>query len=310
MENLVVGVDLGASKIALGLVNDSDEVVTATRFPTHAERGPEQAAERIVAAVHDFERMTGRRVDAVGVCSPGPVDHFGGIIVAPPNMPTWRSVPFRAMLQDALQRPVTLEHDAKASALGEFHAGAGKTFGARDLAYIIIGTGVGAAMIIDGQLFRGRRDEAGEVGHVTIDRNGAPGSSGVLGCLESFTSGPSLERRYATLSGTSGVTGEQIVQRADAGDPHAAAVLVDAGDALAAGVGILAMVMDIDLFVIGGSVARAGERLLGPARAALPKYCYKHVAPRLTLVETALHENGAILGAAWQARDLFSRAQS
>jgi len=310
MADTVVGVDLGASKIALGLVDASDALLESMRMPTHAERGPEQAVQRIVDSVAAMERSSGRRVAAVGVCSPGPVDHFRGIIVAPPNMPTWRDVPFRAMLHDALGRPVTLEHDAKASALGEFHAGAGKALGARDLAYIIIGTGVGAAMIVDGQLFRGRRDEAGEVGHVTIDRHGAPGSSGVLGCFESFTSGPSLERRYAALSGKTGVTGEQIVQLFDAGDPHAIDVITDAGDALAAGVGILAMVMDIDLFVIGGSVARAGERLLRPARAALPKYCYKHVAPRLTLVETALHESGAILGAAWQARESLSPLSS
>ncbi|MCX6019696.1 MAG: ROK family protein [Chloroflexi bacterium] len=297
-----VGVDLGASKIALGLVDESDALLDWGRMPTCAELGPEQAVQRIVDSIVAMERAAGRRVDAVGVCSPGPVDHFNGVIVAPPNMPTWRNVPFRAMLQDALGRPVTLEHDAKASAIGEFHAGAGKALGARDLAFIIIGTGVGAAMIIDERVFRGRRDEAGEVGHVTIDRHGAPGSSGVLGCLESFTSGPSLERHYAALSGASGVTGEQIVHLANQGEPHASAVLDDAGDALAAGVGILAMVMDIDLFIIGGSVARAGERLLRPARAALPKYCYPHVAARITLAETALHETGAILGAAWQAR--------
>lgn len=311
MSYWVVGVDLGASKVAMSLVNPADGLAASRRFPTNAHLGPEQAAANIVQAVRDMEAETGARAKAIGIGSPGPVDHANGMIVAPPNMPTWRDVPFRQMIAGATGVPVSIEHDAKAAALGELHAGAGKARGARDLAYVIVGTGVGAAIIIDGQLFRGRHDSAGEIGHVTIDRNGLPGSSGVLGCVESFTSGPYLavqyERRGGVAPANVTLNGESIVRLAAHGDAIANAVLDDAGDALAAGVSIIAMLMDIDLYVIGGSVAKAGERLLAPARAALPKYCYTHVAKRIEIVETPLHESGAILGCAWQARELIAK---
>lgn len=310
MTNWVAGIDLGASKVAMSLVNPADQLAASRRFSTNTHLGPEQAAARIVAALREMEVETGARAEAIGICSPGPVDHAAGVIVAPPNMPTWRDVPFRQMIMDGTGLPVTLEHDAKAAALGELYVGAGKQRGVRDLAYVIAGTGVGAAIIVNGQLFRGQHDSAGEVGHVTIDRRALPGSSGVFGCMESFLSGPYIAIQYERSGGKApaGVTlnGESIGQLAAQGDPVANAVLDDAGDALAAGIGIIAMLMDIDLFVIGGSVAKLGERLLAPARAALPRYVYKHVAPRVTIVETQLHESGAILGAAWQARELLN----
>ena len=307
MNNWVVGVDLGASKVAMSLVSPANALVASRRFSTEAQRGPALVVQQIAQAIGEMTSEAHVRIGAAGVCSPGPVDHVAGVIVDPPNLPGWRNVPFRHMLADALGVPVSLEHDAKAAALGEFYFGAGHERNARDMAYVIVGTGVGAALILDGQLYRGRSNSAGEVGHITLDRLGEPGSAGVPGCVESFTSGPALVHRYLQRTGQPpGVlSGADVIQLAAQGDAHALAVLNDAGDALGAAIATMAMLMDVDLYVIGGGVAKAGDVLLEPARKALPKYAFQSVAARINIVATQLHEAGPVLGCAWQARKLI-----
>lgn len=308
MNNWVVGIDLGASKIALSLVSPSNELVASRRFPTEAELGPAAAAARIAQAIDEMTTEAHVAIGAAGVCSPGPVDHVAGLILEPSNLPGWRNVPFRQMLAEQLGVPVNLEHDGKAAALGEFYFGVGRERHVRDLAYVIVGTGVGAAFILDAQLYRGRTNSAGEVGHITLDRLGEPGSAGVPGCVESFMSGPALVQRYtrraASASAERVASGADVVRLATLGDAHAQAVMNDAGDALGAAIATMAMLMDIDLYVIGGSVAKAGDVLLEPARKALAKYAFHAVASRIHIVATQLHEAGAILGCAWQARQI------
>ena len=116
------------------------------------------------------------------------------MLLDPPNLTGWVNVPLRQMLVDRLGLPVTLEHDAKAAALGEYHYGAGR--GERDMVYIVVGTGVGSALILDGKVHRGRNNSAGEVGHITIRTTGDVCSCGNVGCVESFTAGPAIARTY------------------------------------------------------------------------------------------------------------------
>ena len=307
----VIGADLGATKIALGLISPEDKIVATRRIPTESQRGPANAVQRMVQAVREMEAEAGARAAALGLCSPGPVDHVDGLIVDPPNLyPSWHHQPLRQMLVDALRIPVILEHDAKAAGLGEYHFGAGR--GARDMVFIIVGTGVGAAIILDGQLYRGRHNSAGEVGHVTINRFDRPGTSGVPGNVESYISGPALVANFLNREGARRakqdlqINGEFITQLAQQGDPNALAVFADAGDALAACVATVAMMMDIDLFVVGASVSKAGDLLLAPARAAVHKYGFKSVTDRIRIEVTQLHDSGAILGCGWQARELLA----
>lgn len=311
MKDWVVGIDLGGTKIALGLVNPDDEIVVTRRFPTEVNKGPQYAIDRIAESIADLSRESRIEVKSVGVCCPGPVDHETGVIIDPPNL-GWRNVPFRKMLSDKLGLPVSLEHDAKAAALGEFFYGAGQEHHARDLVYVIVGTGVGAAIILDGQLYRGRNNASGEIGHVTIDRSGEPGSSGVIGCVESHISGPNLVKHYLRrVNRNEGdLTGEDIARLARENDPNALAVMNDAGDALGAAVATMSSLMDVDLFVIGGSVSRTGDLLLSPARNGLRKYALESIASRIKIVETKLHENAPILGCAAQAKQLLKRQKN
>ncbi len=310
MNDWVVGIDLGATKIALGLVDPQNNVVAQRRILTNAADGPESAVERMAASIAELgvALPADQKIAAVGICSPGPLDHDAGVIIDPPNLTGWRDVPLQQMMEAKLNVPVRLEHDAKAAALGEFYYGAGQ--GEQHMIYVVAGTGVGAAIIINGQLYRGMHNFAGEVGHITIDRNGDPCGSGVRGCVQEYICGPGLARHYARLKGenpaSTDVTGEQVAELAEAGDEVALQVMTQAGEALGTAVASMAMILDIELYVIGGSVVKAGELLLGPARQTVPHFCFDSVAATVRIVPAALHENGAILGCAWLARQALS----
>ena len=302
MDKWVIGIDLGATKVAMGLVSPDDRIVVQKRFVTDVPAGPLPTLERMAQTVREFAAQAPAPVHAIGICSPGPIDHVNGIILDPPNL-RWHNTPFREMLAQHTGLPVVLEHDAKASAIGEFYFGVGRDLNARDLVYVIVGTGIGCAMLIDGQVYRGRTNSAGEIGHITIDRHGPISTGGVPGGVEVYAGGPSIEQHFARLSGMR-LTGAEIAQRARDGDANALAAYEDAGDALGAAIASVAMMMDIDLYVIGGSVAKAGELVLAPARKAVLKYSFSSVGPRIRIHATKLHEDGAILGAGWLARNL------
>jgi glucokinase len=221
------------------------------------------------------------------------------------------STPLRQLLADRLGLPVALEHDAKAAALGEYHYGAGR--GERSMVYVVVGTGVGAAIIVDGELFCGSHNVAGEIGHTTLDPGGPVCSCGNRGCVETYLAGPWLARRFRRLVSNPAdeavgapplpsVTGELVARLAALGDARAKRVMNEAGQALGTAVATMAMVLDIDLFVVGSSVAKAGDLLLQPARDSVPLHAYASVACRVRIVPTTLGDDGPVLGCAWLAR--------
>ena len=311
MDNWVVGVDLGATKIALGLIGSDNQIVARCRVPTDAHKGLRPVVERIAGCVDELREAVpaGERISALGICSPGPVDHLAGVLLEPPNLPKLHHAPLRDALCERLGLPVALEHDAKASALGEYHYGAGR--GERSMVFIVLGTGVGGAIIIDGQLYRGMSSSAGEIGHITLDRNGELCACGCRGCVETFVSGPALARRFVRAAKAAGleespepVTGERVAHLARQGDPLAVRVMTEGGEALGVAIASIAMILDIELYVIGSSVARAGDLILDPARRTVPDCSYRSVSSRVRITTTELWDDGPILGCGWLARQI------
>ena len=311
MTGYVIGADLGGTKIELGLVDPADRIVARKRISTEAERGPASVVERIAACVDGLAAHLPpqERIAAMGMCTPGPVDHVNGILLDPPNVRGLHHAPLGALLTERLGIPVRLEHDAKAAALGEFYFGAGR--GEQSMVYIIVGTGVGAALIMDGAIYRGMHNSAGEFGHTVLDRNGLLCSCGNRGCVETFMSGPRLAQWYELLQTgrqsvvqrpQSPLTGEAVATLATQGDPVALAVITQAGEALGAAIATLAMIVNIDLYVVGGSVAKCGEWLLAPARQAVPRHAFASVAAHVQVVASGLDTDAPILGCAWLAR--------
>ncbi len=299
-----IGIDLGGSKIALGLVGSHDEIVARRRINTDADAGLESVLDRIAreVAALNAELPADASVSALGVGAPGPVDHVSGDLLTLVNLPGISNTPFRRALSERLSLPVRLNHDAKVAALGEFHFGAGTD---RDsMIYIVIGTGVGAAIIYEGALLYGESNSAGESGHMTVDPKGHLCHCGSRGCLETYTSGPALSKHYAAASGEI-ISGDGIARRALNGDEMALRVFNDAGRALGIAIASLAMTLNIETFVIGGSVAKAGDLLLAPARESLKGYSFKAVSARVKVIASALGEDAPILGAAHMARQLL-----
>lgn len=299
----VIGIDLGGSKIALGLVGPGEEILARRRIDTDADAGLDSVVERIAVEVMALrERLApAEAIAAVGVGAPGPLDHIKGELLTLVNLPGLSNTPFRRALSERLSLPVALDHDAKAAALGEFHFGAGQ--GRDSMIYIVIGTGVGAAIIYQGELLYGEGNSAGESGHMTVDPRGRLCHCGSRGCLEAYAGGPALSRQYATTTGAV-ISGGEIAARARAGDEAALEVFDEAGRALGIAIASLAMTLNIETFVIGGSVAKAGDLLLGPARESLLGYSFRAVSARLRVVASELGEDAPILGAATLARGL------
>lgn len=305
---------MGGTKIDMGLVDPHDRIVARRRLPTNDADGPQAVVERIAQNASELanELPDNEKIAALGICTPGPVDHQSGTILDPPNIPGLRHTPFRDMLSERLGVPVSLEHDAKAAGLGDFYYGAGRK--ADSMVYVVVGTGVGAAIIAAGQLYRGEHNYAGEFGHMTLDRHGARCSCGSRGCVETFMSGPWLARRYrqaveqggwhSTIADLQSITGEQVAERAQQRDPLAVKIIVEAGEALGVAIASMAMMVNIDLYVIGGSVYKCGDLFLDPARKMVPRYSFQSVSRNVRIVATELDTDGPILGCAWQARQI------
>jgi glucokinase len=319
----VVAIDLGGTKIDLGLIAPDNTIVGRKRIAANTFDGIDTVIARMREQI-DLLRVhlpKGQSISAVGMCAPGPLDHMMGTLKDPPNIGL-QHVPIGPMLQEKLGVPVKLEHDAKAAALGEYHYGAGR--GHKHMVYIVAGTGVGGAMIDDGKLIRGVQNSAGEIGHISLDRNGMVCNCGSRGCAQTYLAGPYLVERYGERKKEergkrkeenphsslaiphSSLTGEDIPHLASQGDEVAKQVLHEAGEALGLLVATLAVTLDVELYVLGGSVAKLGDLLLEPARNIAPKYMLSSLAPRVKIELSQLQGDEALLGCAYLARQTFT----
>lgn len=300
----VAGVDLGATKIAAGLVSPANQIIKKVYQETRPAEGPQAVVERIAACLEQLKSAlpAGETMAGLGVCCPGPLDHTAGLVLDPPNLTGWLNVPLRQMLEDRLGLPAPIEHDAKAAALGEFHFGAGREV--NDMIYIVVGTGVGAAIIVNGELYRGPTNSAGELGHITVDLHGPACSCGSNGCLEVYTAGPDLVDRYREIMQGTGLEppstldGKIIAGLAAQGQPQALQVFEQAGQALGVGIATMAHLFDITTYIIGGSVVQAGDLLLEPTRRAARYRAFASFAARIKVLACELGDDGAILGMA------------
>ncbi|MBI1880324.1 MAG: ROK family protein [Chloroflexi bacterium] len=305
----VIGVDLGGTKIATGLVNPQNQIVEKVYVNTDIAEGPPAVVERIARCVEQLRSAlpTRQKVKAMGVCCPGPLDHLAGVVLDPPNLTGWINVPLQRLLEERLGLPAPIEHDAKAAALGEFYFGAGRD--TNDMIFVVVGTGVGAAIIIGGELYRGSTNSAGEVGHITVDMHGPACSCGSNGCVEVYVAGPDLAQRFREavadqpLALPETMDGRYVAELAAQGQPQARQVFQQAGQALGVAIATMAHLFDIDFYVIGGSVAQAGDLLLEPTRAAVRYRAFESIGSRVKVVASSLGDDAAILGCAWMARE-------
>lgn len=294
-----LALDVGGTKIAAGLIDtDGTLLYTATR-PTRGDQGPEVVWAVVAELLGDVLAKAGGRVAAVGIGSAGPVDVNAGT-VSPINIPGWHGFALRDRVAAAVPGvPVRLGGDGVCMALGEHRYGAGR--GTRSMLGMVVSTGVGGGLVLDGAPFHGRTGNAGHVGHVVVDADGEPCRCGGRGCVETISSGPALVR-WALANGWTPETAEAdakaLAAAAEAGDPVARRAFRRGAEALAAMIASVAAVCDLDLVVIGGGVGKSGALLFDPLRAALSEHARLDFLAGLHVVPAELGGDAGLVGAA------------
>lgn len=309
---LALGVDVGGTKIAGGVVDDAGRVVDAVQRATPGD-DPDATQAAIVDVIDTLRSR--HDVLAVGVGAAAWIDSRSGALVFAPHI-VWRGVHLQEVLATHVEVPVVVENDANAAAWAEYRFGAGR--GYRVLACVTLGTGIGGGLVIDGRLIRGGHGMAGEFGHVTVVPDGRLCACGGRGCWEMYASGRALGRDARELAaqspataahlialagGVEGIDGPLVAQAALDGDPAAVALCTTVGRWLGRGLAGLAAVLDPDIFVVGGGAAQAGDLLLGPAREefelSLSGRGFRPVAP---VHPATLGPQAGLVGAADLAR--------
>lgn len=301
-EQVVAGIDIGGTKIAIALENRSGERIAARRLPTETELGPERILENICRAMEEMLDETATELTSIGVGCPGPIDIEHGLVLSPANLPDWVEFPIVERLEQRFGVGVALDNDANAAALGEYFHGAGRGF--RDMFYVTISTGIGGAIICDGRIHHGVQAGAGEIGHTVVDTDGIRCRCGITGCLETIASGTGIARRMREkLAAQNGaedldnVTAETVVERVKKGDATARAIWDETIEFLAIGLGNAITLIAPEAVVIGGGVAEAGELLLAPLRQSIVKNVSMVPVDRIEILKASLGSESGVCGA-------------
>ena len=307
-----VGIDIGGTKIAGALVNEVGEILRDLKVPTPAN-DPAALQAAVVKMVEELR--SGEQVSAVGVAAAGFIDANQSVVYYAPNL-SWRNEPLKEKLEAELGLPVVIENDANAAGWAEYRFGAGA--GYHHMMMLTIGTGVGGAIVANGELFRGGFGIGAELGHMNFIPKGKLCGCGQHGCLEQYGSGTALlnsakelvasgseeAKRLKELSeSVAELTGNEVYKAIQEGDPGALRLLTELGSNLGLAVASLVAVLDPEIVVIGGGVSAAGELLLEPIRAAYLEHLpARGFRPELKIVGAQLHNDAGVVGSADLAR--------
>ncbi|HEX5882565.1 MAG TPA: ROK family protein [Actinomycetota bacterium] len=307
VEPRAIGVDIGGTKIAAGVVAEDGRILDRVRVPTPPD--DELATLAALHAVVDELRDRDPRVEAIGVGAAGLVERPGGNARWAPHN-TYRRLELRRLLHERTGLPTSVDNDGNAAAWAEARFGAGAV--SDDLVLVNVGTGIGGGLVLNGQLYHGEHGFAGELGHLIVDPGGDRCACGNRGCLEAMASGSTLGRlgreaaaadpggRLAALAGGPDlVTGEVVFAAAAEGDKPALALFERVGHWLGVGIASLVTIFDPDLVVVGGGVAATGDLLLAPARASFERYVHARDHRDLPpVVPARLGADAGLVGAA------------
>src|SRR6201997_2723082 len=186
----VLGVDIGGTKIAVGIVDRAGKILAQGRTPMVANGTPEAAFDAVVSAIDSMLSTRGTEIEGIGICAPGPLDPRAGVVLNPPNLPCWRNFPLADRIKAKYQVPVKVDNDGNAAALAETRWGAARGF--HYVFYATIGTGIGTGFVFDGAIYHGKTGSAAEGGHMSIDYRGPRCNCGKLGCIEILAAGPAI----------------------------------------------------------------------------------------------------------------------
>ncbi len=315
LDSFFIGVDVGGTKVAAGLVDANGKITHQTRTPmvtSNAAAGLTAVKSAIdsVRTAFDQDRKLRRPISGIGICAPGPLDSRTGIVINPPNLPAWRNFPLASEIAKAYSLPVRVDNDGNAAALAEALWGAGR--GYRNVFCATIGTGVGTGIIFNRRIYHGRTGAAAEGGHVTIDYRGPRCACGKLGCIEAFASGPAIARRAAKqiVAGRHSVimdeakgqvdliTTEMVGRAYAAGDLLAKEVLQETALYLTVWLGTIVDLLEPDVMIVGGGVASTLQPFFEEMRDRLPAWSVNPRSREIPLLTAHYGADAGIAGGA------------
>ena len=315
----IIGVDLGGTNIGVGVLpidGGSGDVLALRSETTEAQRGAKFVVDRIIAMVEEArEEVTsefGGSMDdfaGVGIGSPGPLDRKSGIVINTPNL-GWRNFPLRDLISNATGLPAVLDNDANCATYGEWWLGAARNVDT--LVGLTLGTGIGGGIVLNGEIFHGVSDAAGEIGHMTIEANGRKCKCGNYGCLEAYASGPAIAARAVegveagadsllpdlVNSRLEDITAATVYEAVVLGDPYANDVMRETAKFLGAGVANMINILNPAMIVIAGGVTKAGDHLFIPLRAEARKRAFRSAMDACQIVSAQLTGTAGVIGAA------------
>jgi glucokinase len=305
----MLGVDIGGTKVAVGIVDRAGKILTQGRKPMVANSTPEAALGAVTAAIDSMISVSDGNIEGIGICAPGPLDPKSGIVLNPPNLPCWRNFSLAERVTEKYSVPVKVDNDANAAALAETIWGAAR--GYRYVFYATIGTGIGTGIVFDGAIYHGNTGSAGEGGHVSIDYRGPLCGCGKRGCIEILAAGPAIGARARAkvaadasrgsaildLAGgnVAAVTSESVGQAFGSGDALAREILLDTVEVLTPWLGNIVDLFDPDVLVVGGGVAAMMRPFFDEIKQRLPAWC---VNPRASEIPLLMAHYGADAGIA------------
>jgi glucokinase len=311
----VLGIDIGGTNLVVGNVAEDGSVLHALGTePTHAEAGATAVVDRLVelaerAIARTRREVPGAQIVGVGVGAPGPLDTRSGVVLLTPNL-GWVNMPLRKIIHDRLGLPTALDNDANCAVLGEWWVGAAR--GARHAIGITIGTGIGGGLVLDGKLYHGASDVAGEIGHTTIDTEGRRCKCGNYGCLEAYASGPNIAMRAIEAAEAGAetslsrlvdgdlrkITAQTVYEAAREGDELALEVVNDTAKFLGIGIANLLNIFNPEVVVVCGGVTLAGDHLFVPLRREVARRAFKPAVQACRIVPGELLNTAGVYGAA------------
>jgi glucokinase len=314
-KSVSVGVDVGGTKVAAGLVDANGEIGAQTRVPMISHASAEEGLSAVLQAIAQIlpsEALPNgvAQVAGIGICAPGPLDPTTGVILNPPNVPCWRNFPLAEEVRKVYRVPVRVDNDANAAALAEARWGAGR--GYQSVFYATIGTGIGTGIIFDGRIFHGRTGAAGEGGHVSIDYRGPLCNCGKPGCIEVFASGTAIGKcaRHELAAGCKSsmlelaggnldaVNGEIVGKAYAAGDPLAKDILTETAALVALWLSNMIDLLDPHVIVIGGGAAALLKPFFDRMRQQIPKLTVNPRSAEVPIVSSRYGADSGIAGGA------------
>jgi glucokinase len=310
-----IGVDIGATKVAAGLVNSAGEISHHIRVPMPANDSS-GALAAVISAIDSVRSAIGKNqeslppISGIGVCAPGPLNPHTGVIVNPPNLPAWRNFPLASEITKVYKLPVHIDNDGNAAALAEALWGAGR--GYKNVFCTTIGTGIGTGIVCNRRIYHGRTGAAAEGGHNTIDYRGPRCGCGKLGCIEAHAAGPYIARRAAEkirdgarsviLDYAEGcpdrITSEMVGRAYLAGDALAKGVLEQTAEYLTIWIGNIIDLLEPDVIIVGGGAGAMLQPFFDQIRHRLPTWCVNSQCQEIPLVAAHYGADAGIAGGA------------